>query len=165
MYHDMTRYLPGDLLVKVDRASMFVSLEAREPFLDHEAARLAAALPMSWKIRNGQNKYVLRRLLARYFPPQLFDRPKQGFSAPVGQWLRGPLRDSLLETLSPVRMRAAGLLDERAVTAAVAGFLAPSPGARGSPAGVWILYQLQQWAERWLRDPKRQSEPARAVAL
>lgn len=166
MYHDMSRYLPGDLLVKVDRASMFVSLEAREPFLDHEAARLAAALPMSWKIRNGQNKYVLRRLLARYFPPQLFERPKQGFSAPVGQWLRGPLRAALLETLSPARVRAAGLLDERAVAAAVGAFLAPSPGGRhGSPAGMWILYQLQQWAERWLREPQRQSAPARAVAL
>ena len=166
MYHDMTRYLPGDLLVKVDRASMFVSLEAREPFLDHEAARLAAALPMSWKIRDGRNKYVLRRLLGRYFPPELFERPKQGFSAPVGQWLRGPLRASLLETLSPVRVRGAGLLDERAVTAALAEFLAPSSGGRrASPAGAWILYQLQQWAERWLREPKRQGAPARAAAL
>lgn len=165
MHHDMTRYLPGDLLVKVDRASMFVSLEAREPFLDHEAARIAAALPMSWKIRNGTNKYVLRRLLARYFPAQLFDRPKQGFSAPVGQWLRGPLRESFLEALSPARVRAAGLLDERVVTPAVAGFLA-SGGRRSSPAGAWILFQLQQWAERWLREPQRRSAPApRAVAL
>ena len=100
MHYDLTRYLPGDLLVKVDRASMFVSLEAREPFLDHEAARLAAALPLTWKIRDGQNKYVLRRLLSKYFPAELFNRPKQGFSAPIGDWLRGPLRDVLQDELS-----------------------------------------------------------------
>jgi asparagine synthase (glutamine-hydrolysing) len=164
MHQDMTRYLPGDLLVKVDRASMFVSLEAREPFLDHEAARLAAALPMAWKIRNGQNKYVLRRLLARYFPPQLFDRPKQGFSAPVGEWLRGPLREPFLEALSPARIRAAGLLDEHVVNTAVGNFLS-STARRGSPAGAWILFQLQQWAERWLREPKPQRVQARAVGL
>jgi len=164
MHQDMTRYLPGDLLVKVDRASMFVSLEAREPFLDHEAARLAAALPISWKIRNRQNKYVLRRLLARYFPPELFDRPKQGFSAPVGEWLRGPLREPFLEALSPARIRAAGLLDEHVVGAAVGNFLS-SAGRRGSPAGAWILFQLQQWAERWLREPKPQRIQARAVGL
>jgi asparagine synthase (glutamine-hydrolysing) len=164
MHQDMTRYLPGDLLVKVDRASMFVSLEAREPFLDHEAARLAAALPISWKIRNGQNKYVLRRLLARYFPPALFDRPKQGFSAPVGEWLRGPLREPFLEALSPARIRAAGLLDEHVVSTAVGNFLS-STGRRGSPAGAWILFQLQQWAERWLREPEPQRVQARAVGL
>jgi asparagine synthase (glutamine-hydrolysing) len=164
MHQDVMRYLPGDLLVKVDRASMFVSLEAREPFLDHEAARLAAALPISWKIRDGQNKYVLRRLLARYFPPQLFDRPKQGFSAPVGQWLRGPLREPFLEALSPARVRAAGLLDEHVVSAAVDSFLS-SAGRHGSPAAAWILFQLQQWADRWLRAPEPQHASVRAVAL
>ncbi len=152
MHYDMTRYLPGDLLVKVDRASMFVSLEAREPFLDHEAARVAAALPMKWKIRHGQNKYVLRRLLARHFPPELFARPKKGFSAPVGKWLRGPMRPVLLEELSPRRVRDVGLLDPRIAGRAVDEFL--TPGApRTAAAGIWILLQLQQWAGRWLRQP------------
>jgi asparagine synthase (glutamine-hydrolysing) len=158
MHFDMTRYLPGDLLVKVDRASMFVSLEAREPFLDHEAARVAAALPLSWKIRGGQNKYVLRRLLGRYLPPALFERPKQGFSAPVGEWLRGPLRQVFLDELSTARVRDAGLLDPVAVERAVREFLSPEP--RTSPAGAWILLQLQQWAGRWLREPM----PLRAAA-
>ncbi len=161
MHFDITRYLPGDLLVKVDRASMFVSLEAREPFLDHEAARVAAALPMSWKIRGGQNKYVLRRILARYFPPQLFDRPKQGFSAPVGEWLRGPLRELFLDELSSARVRETGLLDPNAVELAVKGFLSSTP--RTSPAGAWILLQLQQWAGRWLRQPMPLRAPATAV--
>lgn len=152
MHYDMTRYLPGDLLVKVDRASMFVSLEAREPFLDHEAARLAAALPIHWKVRGGQNKYVLRRLLARYFSPELFDRPKQGFSAPVGEWLRGPLRELFLDELSPQRVRAAGLLDPQVVELVVSEFMA-STAPRVSPAAAWILLQLQQWAARWLLQP------------
>lgn len=157
MHFDIVRYLPGDLLAKVDRASMYVSLEAREPFLDHEAARLAAALPMAWKIRGGQNKYVLRRLLARYFPPQLFDRPKQGFSAPVGQWLRGPLRPLLLDALSPSRVREAGLLDPQTVSQALEQFLA-SKSRRASAASLWILLQLQLWAARWMHEPNRSLE-------
>jgi asparagine synthase (glutamine-hydrolysing) len=152
MHYDLTRYLPGDLLVKVDRASMFVSLEAREPFLDHEAARLAAALPLHWKIRNGQNKFVLRRLLARYFAADFFNRPKQGFSAPIGDWLRGPLRQLLQEELSPARVREFGILDPTAVTETLDAFLSPRRRS-GSPAGAWILLQLQQWAGRWLRAP------------
>jgi asparagine synthase (glutamine-hydrolysing) len=152
MHYDLTRYLPGDLLVKVDRASMFVSLEAREPFLDHEAARIAAALPMRWKIRNGKNKYILRSLLSRHFPSELFDRPKQGFSAPVGQWLRGPLRQVFLQELSPARIREFGLLDPKVVTEAAGAFLSDGKGS-GSAAGSWILLQLQQWAGRWLRTP------------
>jgi asparagine synthase (glutamine-hydrolysing) len=162
MHFDMTRYLPGDLLVKVDRASMFVSLEAREPMLDHEAARLAAALPMAWKVRGGQNKYVLRRLLARHFPPELFDRPKQGFSAPIGQWLRGPLRPVLLEQLSPARVRDTGILDPQAVSEVVDGFLAERARAT-SAAGTWILLQLQQWAGRWMRAPRTADATARAA--
>lgn len=163
MHYDMTRYLPGDLLVKVDRASMFVSLEAREPFLDHEAARVAAALPMNWKIRDGQNKYVLRRLLGRYFPPHLFDRPKQGFSAPVGQWLRGPLREVFREHLSATQVRETGLLDPTVVSESVAQFL-EAKSSSISPAGAWILLQLQQWAARWLLHQGGSSTPARVAA-
>ena len=155
MHFDMTRYLPGDLLVKVDRASMAVSLEAREPFLDHEAARLAAALPMSWKVRGQQNKYILRRILSRYFPAALFERPKQGFSAPIGEWLRGPLRSFLLEELSAPRLREWGMLDPGAVNEAVASFLSQNPRS-GSAAGVWILLQLQRWSDRWMRETPQQ---------
>ncbi len=111
MHFDAARYLPGDLLTKVDRASMAVSLEAREPCLDNELARLAVALPSNWKIRNGQTKYVLRRILARHLPSELFDRPKQGFSAPVADWLRGPLRAQLQDELAPGRVKSFGILD------------------------------------------------------
>jgi len=152
MHFDLTRYLPGDLLVKVDRASMAVSLEAREPFLDHEAAALAAALAMKWKVHGRQNKYILRRLLARHHAAGLFDRPKQGFSAPVGDWLRGPLRPLLLEELSAPRLRQWGLLDAVAVDDAIRCFLA-NDSRSGSASGAWILLQLQRWADRWLRPP------------
>jgi asparagine synthase (glutamine-hydrolysing) len=152
MHFDLTRYLPGDLLVRVDRASMAVSLEAREPFLDHEAAKLAAALPINWKIRGRQNKYILRRILYRHLPAELFERPKQGFSAPVGAWLRGPLRELLLHETSPERIREYGLLDETTVNQSVGSFLSPR-GDGPSPAAAWILLQLQQWAGRWLRAP------------
>ena len=148
MHFDLTRYLPGDLLTKVDRASMAVSLEAREPFLDHKLAPLAIALPLEWKLRDGQNKYILRRLLDRHYPAGLFDRPKHGFSAPVAKWLRGPLRGVLEEELAPRRVREAGLLDEQAVQRAVAQFL--TGGTSTSAAGVWFLLQLQRWAYRWL---------------
>jgi asparagine synthase (glutamine-hydrolysing) len=158
MHFDLTRYLPGDLLVKVDRASMFVSLEAREPFLDHEAARLAAALPFNWKIRNGQNKFILRRLLAKYYPAGFFDRPKQGFSAPIDTWLRGPLREVLLQELSPARVREAGILDPAVTSAELDTFLR-SDRRGGSAASVWIIFQLQQWASRWLRAPLLRSSP------
>jgi asparagine synthase (glutamine-hydrolysing) len=153
MHFDLTRYLPGDLLTKVDRASMAVSLEAREPFLDHKLAALAIALPLEWKLRRGQNKYVLRRLLDRHYPPGLFDRPKHGFSAPVGKWLRGPLREVLQEELAPQRVREVGLLDADAVQRAVTQFF--GGGVSTSAAGMWFLLQLQRWGGRWLRSGVR----------
>ena len=149
MHFDSVRYLPGDLLTKVDRASMAVSLEAREPFLDHELARFGVALPLEWKLRDGRNKYALRRILARHLPIEIFERPKKGFSAPVGQWLRGPLRSLLQDELAPARVRQVGLLDADAVQRALNEFLAG--GGRSSPAGIWFLLQVQQWAHRWLR--------------
>jgi asparagine synthase (glutamine-hydrolysing) len=165
MHFDASRYLTGDLLTKVDRASMAVSLEAREPFLDHEMAKVAAALPTHWKIRDGKNKYILRRLLDRHFEPGLFDRPKQGFSAPIAQWLRGPLREVVRHELSPANVRRFGLLDPAGVDKVVTGFLQGRPGA--SAAGVWFLLQLQQWAGRWLQaaPPLSAAQAAPAAAM
>jgi asparagine synthase (glutamine-hydrolysing) len=147
MHFDTVRYLPGDLLTKIDRASMSMSLEAREPFLDHEIAKIAVALPTKWKLRDGRSKVVLRRLLDRHYPKGWFDRPKHGFSAPVAKWLRGPLRERLRFELAPDRVRKSGLLDPLAVTKVVDGFLQNRGDA--SAAGIWILLQLQRWAGRW----------------
>lgn len=164
MHYDTARYLPGDLLVKVDRASMFVSLEAREPFLDHEAAQLMAALPVNWKIRAGKNKYILRRILQRHLPAELFERPKQGFSVPVGQWLRGPLRQMFCENLAPGRVREYGLLDPAVTEQAVESFLSRRSDAPG-PAAAWFLLQLQQWARHWLHRPTATAHDASIASL
>lgn len=93
MAYDMQHYLPDDILVKVDRSAMACSLETRAPLLDHRVVTFAVQQPLSLKIRDGRGKFLLRNLLARYIPQQMIDRPKRGFSIPINQWLRGPLRD------------------------------------------------------------------------
>lgn len=143
MLTDIKHYLPGDLLTKLDRASMAVSLEAREPFLDHHLAAMAAALPMRWKINDGQGKYILRRILARHLRNDLFNRPKQGFSAPVGAWMRTALRTRVEAAFSSSRIEECGLLDARAVRTALKRFMSDESV---SAAGLWHLFQLQSWA-------------------
>ena len=113
---DLDNYLPDDLLVKTDRASMSASLELRSPFLDFRLVELAFALPINCLIHHGTSKYILRNILGEYLPATLFDRPKAGFSIPLAQWLRGSLRDWAESLLSPTLVKQQGYLNSSKVT-------------------------------------------------
>ena len=144
MLRDATGYLPDDILTKVDRASMAVSLETRVPFLDHRLAAVAARIPVSMKVRGGKGKHILRRALFERAPAALFDRPKAGFAVPVGQWIKGPLRDWAETLLDPKRLASEGYFDPAIVRARWNEHLS---GARDSTAAIWSILMFQAWIE------------------
>jgi asparagine synthase (glutamine-hydrolysing) len=108
-YYDTLAYLPDDIMTKVDRCSMAVALEAREPLLDHRLVEFVWTLPPQLRFDGRQSKRLLRQVLHRYVPPQLVERPKMGFSVPMGSWLRGELRDWAEDLLSETKLAADGI--------------------------------------------------------
>jgi asparagine synthase (glutamine-hydrolysing) len=142
MFMDMTGYLPDDILTKLDRASMSVGLEARAPLLDHRLVELAWRIPTSIKARDGVAKWPLRQVLNRYVPPRLFDRPKKGFGVPVGEWLKGPLREWAEDLLDERRLREDGLLNVKAVRSRWRDHVT---GARPWPEHLWDVLVFLCW--------------------
>lgn len=146
MLADFSTYLPDDLLCKVDRTSMAVSLEARAPLLDWRVAEFAWSLPMALKHRDGVSKYLLKRVLGRYVPQDMVHRPKRGFGAPVSEWLKGDLRGWADELLDPARLAAEGVFDVAAVAPRWQQF---QQGERKWHTHLWNVLMFQAWQAHW----------------
>jgi asparagine synthase (glutamine-hydrolysing) len=145
MYWDTLTYLPDDILCKVDRAAMAVSLETRVPFLDHRVAQLACRLPASMKVRGGQGKWALRQLLYKRVPRELIERPKAGFALPLAQWLRGPLRSWAEELLDEKRLQREAFLNPVPIRDAWRQHLS---GRYDWTPRLWSVLMFQAWLEK-----------------
>jgi asparagine synthase (glutamine-hydrolysing) len=144
MYKDILSYLPDDILCKVDRASMASSLETRAPFLDHRVVEFALGMPIELKIRNNKGKWALREILNKYVPNEMVERPKTGFSIPIGDWLRGPLREWAEDLLDDDKIKSQGFLKPENVKSIWA---LHKSGEYDYTSRIWSILMFQSWLE------------------
>ena len=144
---DLNNYLPDDILVKVDRASMAYSLEAREPLLDHRLVEFSWQLPMKYKIRHGEQKWILKKILAKYLPQNLINRPKMGFGVPIEHWLRKELRDWAVDLLDPKKLAEQGLFNSKVVNDKLQQHLS---GTRNHQYDLWGILMFQAWYNHFI---------------
>jgi asparagine synthase (glutamine-hydrolysing) len=149
-YADTLTYLPTDILAKVDRASMGVSLEMRVPYLDHRVVELAWRLPWDMKVRGRTGKWILRQILYKRVPKELVERPKTGFSVPIGAWLRGPLRDWAEDLLDERRISESGFLDSKLISSMWHEHLA---GTHNWEHRLWDILMFRAWKTRYIDNP------------
>ena len=147
MHWDLQYYLPDDILTKVDRATMYTSLEGREPFLDHRIAKFASTLPLELKYKGRTMKYVLKKILGRYLPEELFNRPKQGFAVPIYSWLHDDLIELVETHLNPDVLGNQSYIDPSLVERTIAEFR----NKNGSIAvdRIWLLLVFMMWKEKY----------------
>jgi len=145
---DVNTYLPGDLLVKVDITTMANSLEARSPFLDHQLMEWAAGLPTDLKLRSGTTKYLLKKAVAEWLPPELIDRPKMGFGVPLAAWLRTELRELSWDVLTDWTARSRGFFRPEEIVR----LLREHAGGHDHSSRIWALIQFELWHRRFVDD-------------
>ena len=150
MMADIMTYLPSDILVKLDRAAMASSLETRIPFLDNRIAEIAWMMPLCMKINNKKSKfktkYILRKILSKYIPNKLLERPKQGFCMPTGQWISGPLNSWAKDMLSHETIKSQGYIDPNVVENI---FKKHTDGVEDNSARLWNILMWQSWLDEW----------------
>jgi asparagine synthase (glutamine-hydrolysing) len=147
MLLDLKTYLPDDILVKVDRATLSVALEGREPFLDHRIVEWTSQLPVEFKYKNGVSKYLLRKVLYKYIPKELVERPKQGFGAPIYEWFKKELRELYMEYLDGKRIKKEGLFNHLEVKKLLEDYLFDREVYHNK---LWILFMFEIWREIWM---------------
>ena len=144
---DFKTYLPDDILTKVDRATMSVSLEGREPLLDHRLIEFVARIPLKFKFHEGTSKHVLRKILYKHVPSEFIERPKQGFVAPISRWLKGELHEVVKEYLNEEKLRRDGIFKPDVISTCIKEFYS---GVSINVNKIWFLLMFQMWKERWL---------------